>query len=154
MDILLNTLIPLDDPQQEDEHHLNVRIQNSVPKSLNIEPPISITELDIAIKNTKPKKATGPDRIPPEIFKNFDQFNRRAFLTLLNALLENEIFPEEWKAAKIKIIRKAGNRDWANPSSYRPISLLPIAGKIYERILKNRITTFLEDNSLLSVHQF
>lgn len=71
-------------------------------------------------------------------------------MTLLNALLENEIFLEAWKIAKIKIIQKAGNRDWANPSSYRPISLLPIAGKIYERIIKNRLTSYLEENSLLS----
>lgn len=62
MDLLLNTLIPLDDPQQEDEYHLNVRTQNSVPISQNIEPPITMTELEL--KNTKLKKATGPDRIP------------------------------------------------------------------------------------------
>lgn len=75
-------------------------------------------------------------------------------MTLLNALLENETFPEAWKIAKIKIIRKVGNRDWANPSSYSPISLLPIAGKIYERIIKNRLTAYLEENSLLSQHQY
>lgn len=67
MDLLLNTLIPLDDPQEEDEHHINLRTQNTVPISQNIEPPITMTELELALKNTKPK-AIGPDRIPPELF--------------------------------------------------------------------------------------
>lgn len=96
-----------------------------------------MTELQLALKNTKPKMVTGPDCIPPELFKDFYDTNRTVFLTLLNALLVNEIFPVDWKIAKIKIIRKAGNRDWVNPSSYRPVRLLPKAGKMYERIIKN-----------------
>lgn len=81
MDLLINTLIPLDDPQQEDEHQSNVRTNNTVPISQNIEPPITMSELELALKNTKPKKAIGPDRIPPEIFLNLDKTIRRDFLT-------------------------------------------------------------------------
>lgn len=47
MNLLLNTLIPLDDPQHEDEYHKNVRTQNTVPISLNIEPLITMNELQL-----------------------------------------------------------------------------------------------------------
>lgn len=52
------------------------------------------------------------------------------------------------------MVRKSGSRDWSSPESYRPISLLPVAGKIFERILKQRLSNYLEENDLLSVHQY
>ncbi|KAJ3631930.1 hypothetical protein MTP99_013030 [Tenebrio molitor] len=41
-----------------------------------------------------------------------------------------------------------------NPKSYRPISLLNITGKIFERILTNRLKFTLETNNLLPPEQF
>lgn len=69
MDLLLNTLIPLDDPQQEGEHHLNVRDQNSGPISQNIEPPISMTELEIALKTRNLKKLRDQTAFPRNYLK-------------------------------------------------------------------------------------
>lgn len=135
---------------------LNKRLgeQNTTPIPQNLEPPITIEELNLAIKKTKPWKAPGPDLIPPEILINLDDGNRLDFLAFLNTLFEKELFPEAQQVAKIKVIRKAGNGDCYNPSSYRPISLLPIAGKVYERIIKQRLTLHLEQNALLSQHQY
>lgn len=154
MEFLIETLIPSDNPRQENESHLGTRRNNTAPQSQNIEPPITLLELELAIKNTKPRKAAGPDRVPPEVFINLDQGNREGLLTMFNLLLEKGIFPDVWKIAKLKVIRKAGIRDWSNPGSYRPISLLPIAGQIFERVLKQRLSSYLEKNNLLSEHQF
>jgi hypothetical protein len=41
-----------------------------------------------------------------------------------------------------------------DPKSYRPISLLSITGKIFERILTNRLKFTLETNNLLPPEQF
>lgn len=56
--------------------------------------------------------------------------------------------------ARIKIIKKAGERGWALPNSYRPISLLPAAGKLYERLIKAILTEHIYSNSLISENQF
>lgn len=75
MELLIETLNPPDDPRQEDEIHREIRRNNTTPQLQNIEPPISSLELDLAIKSTKPRNATGPDRVPPKIFINLDQRN-------------------------------------------------------------------------------
>ena len=37
--------------------------------------------------------------------------------------------------------------------NYRPVSLLPVCGKIFEKLLFNSILKFLDDNNLLSSNQ-
>lgn len=114
MELLIYTLIPPDESLQEDEFQQEVST-DTTPRSQNIEPPITTAELELATKNTKPRKAAGSDRIPLKILLNLDQCKRQDLLMLL----ENEImFPEAWKAAKIKIIRKDGNRYWALGKSW------------------------------------
>lgn len=107
MELLIYTLIPPDEPLQEDEFQQEVRSTDTTPRSQNIEPPITTAELELATKNTKPRKAAGSDRIPLEILLNLDQCKRQDLLMLL---VKEIMFPEAWKAAKIKIIRKDGNR--------------------------------------------
>ncbi|MFP3031195.1 MAG: hypothetical protein ACEY3M_08715, partial [Wolbachia sp.] len=62
-------------------------------------------------------------------------------------------FPIQWKYPHIIMIPKPGKPP-TEVTSYRPISLLPILSKIFERLLLNRIqeTTLLND--LIPDHQF
>ena len=48
-----------------------------------------------------------------------------------------------WKQAKVVMLPKPG-KDLTKPTSYRPISLLPAMGKIFERIVASRLSAFLE----------
>ena len=59
---------------------------------------------------------------------------------------------DEWKKAWVLPIYKSGNR--YNCENYRPISILPIISKILERCVFNQLYNFLNENSLLSKHQF
>ena len=47
---------------------------------------------------------------------------------------------------------KGGDR--SKPTNYRPISLLPAIGKLYEKLLYKRIYTFLSKNNTFSKNQF
>ncbi|CAH2068995.1 unnamed protein product, partial [Iphiclides podalirius] len=51
-------------------------------------------------------------------------------------------FPDDWKQATVIGIRKP-NKPANKPSSYRPISLLSCLGKLYERLLLNRLKVHL-----------
>jgi hypothetical protein len=62
-------------------------------------------------------------------------------------------FPPAWKHDTTVMIPKPG-KDPTNPLSYRPISLLNIAGKVFEKILSTRLKNFLEINNLLPPEQF
>ncbi|MGR0295568.1 reverse transcriptase domain-containing protein, partial [Klebsiella pneumoniae] len=41
-----------------------------------------------------------------------------------------------------------------NTSSYRPISLLPILSKLFEKLLLKRLLPIVESNNLFPTHQF
>jgi hypothetical protein len=62
--------------------------------------------------------------------------------------MNNLYFPTAWKTAHTVMIPKPGKCP-NDPKSYRPISLLSITGKIFERILTNRLQLTLESNNLL-----
>ena len=49
--------------------------------------------------------------------------------------LENECFPKEWKKATIVSVYKKSNKQLI--SDYRPVSLLQIGAKIFEKIIFN-----------------
>ena len=61
------------------------------------------------------------------------------------------MFPDIWKRLNICPIHKKGDKKIIN--NYRPVSLLPIHGKIFERIIFNSLFEYVEENKLLSVHQ-
>ena len=61
------------------------------------------------------------------------------------------VFPSEWKKANIVPIHKKG--DTQTLDSYRPVSLLPICGKILERLLFNEMFNFFIENKLISSNQ-
>ena len=60
-------------------------------------------------------------------------------------------FPNFGKYANIQPIHNKGNRQIKN--NYRPISLLPICGKIIEKIIFDNVYIFLNNNNLISKHQ-
>ena len=69
------------------------------------------------------------------------------FLNCINSA----IFPDCWKFANVQPIYKKNNRQMKN--IYRPISLLPICGKILEKIVIDQVYAFLSASNLLSQNQ-
>ena len=72
---------------------------------------------------------------------------RKPLEIILKSCLENGIFPLEWKKANIVPIQKENDKQ--SLANYRPISLLPICGKIFERLLYNEMFNFFITNHLL-----
>lgn len=76
-----------------------------------------------------------------------------AFTYVLNACLLLSYFPNAWKSALTVPIRKP-NKPGDDAGSYRPISLLSIYGKIFEKILLKRMNGYIEDSHILPDCQF
>ena len=69
--------------------------------------------------------------------------------------LETGQVPEQWKEANVTAIyRRKGQR--CDPGNYRPVSLTSQVGKLFERIMRDYLVKFLEENKLLrdSQHGF
>ena len=70
---------------------------------------------------------------------------------IFNLSIETGIYVEEWEKAWVLTISKTEDRQkWEN---YRPISILPIISKIFERSVFNQLYKYLNENSLLSKYQ-
>lgn len=70
---------------------------------------------------------------------------------IVNLSLRTSTFPESMKEATIKCLHKKDSTE--EPSNYRPLSILPILSKIFERAAVDQIIQFIEANNLISRNQ-
>ena len=70
---------------------------------------------------------------------------------IFQSCIKHDEFPTEWKKANVvPVYKKSGKQILKN---YRPVSLLPICGKIFERLLYNRLYEYFIENELISTNQ-
>ncbi|XP_047543137.1 uncharacterized protein LOC125075464 [Vanessa atalanta] len=93
----------------------------------------------ISIGGFNPKKAPGADGFTADICGRAIHQDPDAFLALYNKCLEIGYFPDTWKEATVVALRKPGKEDYTNPKSYRPIGLLPVLGKVLEKMIVARM---------------
>ena len=72
-------------------------------------------------------------------------------LIIFQNILDTGIYPSQWKLANVTPVHK--KKDKQAVGNYRPISLLPIFNKMFERIVFKNIYNFLIKNNLISKHQ-
>ena len=59
--------------------------------------------------------------------------------------------PQEWRDAVVTPIFKKGKK--SDPANYRPVSLTNVTGKVMERVVKEALTNYLEENALIVEEQ-
>ena len=69
-----------------------------------------------------------------------------------NILMKHGIFPDELKIGKVTPIYKKGNLE--DIGNYRPVSTLPIFGKIFEKVIYTRLYKFAMSQNILHENQF
>ena len=89
------------------------------------------------------KTSTGKDKIPPKLAKLASEYLVKPLTDAINSSIRSSFFPNKAKRAAITPLDKGG-KDKTN----RPVSVLNVFSKFYERIMKNQITSFI--NSKMS----
>lgn len=112
---------------------------------------VSPKEIMHEIRHLKEGKAPGYDQIDATLLKHLPKKGIMLLTAIFNACLRLSYFPSQWKIAQVVMILKPG-KPAQETSSYRPISLLPLCGKLLEKILLNRMRQHLED--VIPDHQF
>ena len=113
--------------------------------------PTNEDEIDRIIMNFK-DSASGWDDIAPKVIKSVKDHIKTVLVYLCNLSFITGIVPKELKLAKVVPVFKSGtNNEFTN---YRPISVLCILSKIYERLVYNRLINFLLKNDALYKYQF
>ena len=133
----------------------NTKYKEILSEKLNYDE-ITLTcpaEIKLAIKNTRPKKAPGPDGIQNVTLKHFSRKALVQLTHIFNNCFRVSHFPTPWKHANVLAFPKPG-KDHLFPQNYRPISLLPTMGKIFEKIIYNRLKDHEKIHKQLIPQQF
>ena len=129
----------------------NVTIKSYTP-NLILSFDISKDEITKIIRSLDPNKAHGHDGTSIRMLKLCASSISKPLFLLFKYSLENECFPNEWKKANIVPIHKKGDKQLIQ--NYRPVSLLPTCGKIFEKIIFNSLFKYLENDNFLNPHQY
>nr|VZI26358.1 unnamed protein product [Spirometra erinaceieuropaei] len=114
---------------------------------------VQFTEGMVLTELLRPKESKSPgfDEIPAKILKELTGELSKPLSMLFHTSFETGYLPPDWKSAWITPLYNGGSRVSAN--NYRPVSLTSICCKIMEKIIKQQLMQFLEQNHLLSDSQ-
>ena len=96
-------------------------------------------------------KAHGHDDISIRMIKICDKSLIKPLIFLFKTSLRSLHYPDIWKKSNIIPVHKKNDKRLVN--DYRPISLLPVFGKIFEKIIFNKIYKFLSEEKRLNPNQ-
>ena len=100
-----------------------------------------------------PNKQCDLDPIPTWLLKKCLPVLLSTITRIINMSLSSGNFPSAFKHSIVTPLLKKPSIDKENLSNYRPISNLSFLSKLTERIVKSRLTSHLESNSLLNPFQ-
>ena len=134
--------------------HLHRKSQSYQQKEVPdyMDKPFSPSELDDALRQLKPNKSPGPDKITNEMLQHLGDKAKSTLLKIFNNSWRTGHVPQSWREANMIPILKKG-KDRRKTESYRPISLTSCVGKVVERMINSRLTWHLEHNGILTKEQ-
>ena len=119
--------------------------------SIDILPLTSAADILSLIRKLNINKSSGPDGISPRMLKLCDESVVLPLQIIFNNILHTTAYPYLWKIANVTPVFK--KKDKQLISNYRPISLLPICSKIFEKLIFKNLYNYLISNNLITKNQ-
>ena len=85
-------------------------------------------------------KATGLDNISAKIIRECADLISVSLCDLCNKSLVSDVFPDDWKCSRVTPLFKQGEPSDLN--NYRPISVISVIAKVFERIIYDQLYNF------------
>ena len=98
-------------------------------------------EIISLVRNLNSNKASGSDGISGQMLILCDDTLTVPLKMIFENILVTSSYPDSWKLANVTPIFKKGDKQSAN--NYRPMSLLPICGKLLGKIIYNNLYSYL-----------
>ena len=97
-------------------------------------PILEVHQVQHALKTIKPDKASGCDRVPSILYKRASHVLAGPLAHIYNLSIQSRTFPKPWKTGHITPVPKTSP---PNVNDLRPITLLPIPAKVFEKLILN-----------------
>jgi len=132
-----------------ESHPSILSIQNMDLNSTFKLPLANEKDIENIIKNLDTSKAMGIDNIPARLVKQSADVIYRPLTKILNKSIEKDNFPDPMQIGKITPVYKSGKENSRlNKKDYRPVSVLTVFSKIFERYILNQMLEHV--NTILS----
>ena len=112
---------------------------------------INTLQLEKIFSKFKTSKGCGTDGIASCFLKLALPVISESLCDIFNLSLATGCFPDSWKIARVAPIFKNGQPD--DRSNYRPISVLPVLARVFEKIIHNQLYHYLDKNNHLFSNQ-
>ena len=109
--------------------------------------PVHPDKVEKMISDLKNSGSVGLDYIDTSVIKLAKEEIVPAITHILNLSIMNSKFPVQFKKAKVVPLHKSGDR--FNPKNFRPVAILPIFSKLFERSVFSQMIEYFETNKLL-----
>ena len=109
------------------------------------------SDLSEIIKKLNPNKAHGHANISIKMIQICGDSIIPPLLLIFNSAIKSGHFPDAWKKGNNIPVHKKESKNLVR--NYRPISLLPIFGKIFEKVIYNSLFKYIQENKFLSDNQ-
>ena len=96
---------------------------------------ISTEKVRASIDSFKPIKGCGPDELPPITFQHLGPLALRCLTAIYKASYLLQYVPNAFLDVRVVFIPKAGKKNYSDPRSFRPITLMNFMYKILEKVL-------------------
>ena len=113
---------------------------------------ISSKEISNQIKHLDRKKSAGHDGITAKFLNLSLPYALAPLADIFNTSIKTGIYPDDLKIAKCILLYKKGNKD--DPPNYRPISILCLINKIFEKLSYQRLYKYFTKFKILYEYQY
>ncbi|CAK1585737.1 unnamed protein product [Parnassius mnemosyne] len=131
---LMSALCPDDSTDCDSPYYRQVRLLAAFMPSGGAAPPLKVEELGGIVK-ALPNTAPGLDGVSARIVRNVWITAPREFHSVYAKCVEEGVFPNVWKDGRLIVIPKGNDKPLTDVKAYRPITLLPVLGKLLERVI-------------------
>lgn len=152
--VMVEGLLPDDKEDEDTEAQKEIRRQANEDSTGENENEFTEEELIWAVKQMKDRRAPGYDGIKSEVVKRMLGRMKGTMLNMYNKMLSEGEFPGVWKEGIVKVFLKSEDKDPSKVKSYRPVTLLPVLGKIGERMVVKRMKEWMAREDRLDRGQF
>ena len=103
------------------------------------------------LSKLRKSKAKGLDFISARLLRESADLIAGSLCSIFNFSIKSGVFPQEWKCAKVIPLFKQG--DHSDMNNHRPISIIPVVAKVFERIIYDQIYDYLTVNDIITSYQ-
>ena len=131
------------------DENIEQYICDNIDLSINeLNEPFTMDELSIGLKGLKNNKACSFDKISNEMLKTSGKIHKNAFLKLFNSIQISSFYPTLWKKDILHPIHKSDEK--SDPNNFRGIAISSCFGKLFTKLLKNRLQSYYDKNNMIN----